>query len=347
MPSVPLPFITLFILLLLLFTVYHQHRWEYRRALCFIAACALLLFVNALRWGGGIDSLHGFQSALATLLPPLAWRCFATLSVQTKMPRLLASAIPACSAIVVQLCWPPATDAVLFILYAGYGVSLMLAARQGADAQIFTRISEAPTALRMRIAAGIFLCFSGLSDLILSLDFSFYHGQQAPQLVAMLQLVLLPFLCLAIISAGKTRPPLVQPGAPQAERALAAGDSDDASEEALGALCVHIEALIRERQLFLNGDLTLDLLARKAGVPARNISRAVNSTRGCNVSQWINGFRVEKAQQLLRTTGLPVSEVMLAAGFSTKSNFNREFLRISGMAPGEYRRTASDSSAPC
>ncbi|MGE9553525.1 helix-turn-helix domain-containing protein, partial [Erwinia amylovora] len=71
--------------------------------------------------------------------------------------------------------------------------------------------------------------------------------------------------------------------------------------------------------------------------------KAVNLTRGCNVSQWINGFRIDFAQQLLRNTALPVTEVMLEAGFVTKSNFHREFLRISGITPTDYRRTAAES----
>ncbi|HBC80814.1 MAG TPA: AraC family transcriptional regulator, partial [Escherichia sp.] len=34
------------------------------------------------------------------------------------------------------------------------------------------------------------------------------------------------------------------------------------------------------------------------------------------------------------------------AGFATKSNFNREFTRISGMSPTEYRRSAQEALTP-
>ncbi len=82
------------------------------------------------------------------------------------------------------------------------------------------------------------------------------------------------------------------------------------------------------------------------GSPRARFRKAVNLTRGCNVSQWINGFRILYAQQQLRSTALPVTEVMLEAGFATKSNFHREFLRISGMNPTDYRRAAAENPEP-
>lgn len=90
-------------------------------------------------------------------------------------------------------------------------------------------------------------------------------------------------------------------------------------------LYIVLEKKIHESELYLDPNLTLALLARKTGVPARNFSAAVNSVKQCNVSQWINGFRVERAKELLLSTSLPVTHIMLESGFMTKSNFNREF----------------------
>ncbi len=36
-----------------------------------------------------------------------------------------------------------------------------------------------------------------------------------------------------------------------------------------------------------------------------------------------------------------VTEAMLSAGFNTKSNFNREFLRTTGQAPSDWARTTT------
>jgi AraC-like DNA-binding protein len=67
---------------------------------------------------------------------------------------------------------------------------------------------------------------------------------------------------------------------------------------------------------------------------------AINRVRRQNVSQYINGYRIEEACRLLRETDKPVTSVMFEAGFETKSNFNREFRRATGASPAEWRKTA-------
>jgi AraC-like DNA-binding protein len=79
-------------------------------------------------------------------------------------------------------------------------------------------------------------------------------------------------------------------------------------------------------------------------VPARQISAALNRIHGRNVSQVVNEYRVAEARRRLALTREPVTTVMLESGFGTKSNFNREFLRVTGMSPSAYRR--SSGSAP-
>ena len=68
------------------------------------------------------------------------------------------------------------------------------------------------------------------------------------------------------------------------------------------------------------------------GVPAKALSAAVNRVRGENISRVVNRWRVEHAAGML-TGGASVTEAMLGSGFNTKSNFNREFLRVMGQAP--------------
>ena len=59
---------------------------------------------------------------------------------------------------------------------------------------------------------------------------------------------------------------------------------------------------------------------------------------GRNVSQVLNEYRIEEAKRLLARSDLPVTTILFEVGFQTKSNFNREFLRVAGMTPSDYRR---------
>ena len=99
------------------------------------------------------------------------------------------------------------------------------------------------------------------------------------------------------------------------------------------------DALMRNKKLYRDPDLTLNRLSRRLGIPSRQISGAVNRLRDRNVSQAVNAYRIEEAKRLLSETDRPVSEIMLESGFQTKSNFNREFLRVTGISPSAFRQS--------
>jgi AraC-like DNA-binding protein len=107
-----------------------------------------------------------------------------------------------------------------------------------------------------------------------------------------------------------------------------------------------IDDLMRVQELFRDANLNLNRVARKAGLPARRISIAVNRVRAKNVSQYINGYRIAEACRLLTETDQPVTKVMFDAGFQTKSNFNREFRRVTGMSPIAWREKSQASNRP-
>ncbi len=93
-----------------------------------------------------------------------------------------------------------------------------------------------------------------------------------------------------------------------------------------------------EKRLWSDTELNLARLARRLGAPARAVSEAVNRVHGVSVSHYVNNHRIGEACRLLRDTDLPVTRILFEAGFMTKSNFNREFLRVTGESPSEWRR---------
>jgi AraC-like DNA-binding protein len=92
-------------------------------------------------------------------------------------------------------------------------------------------------------------------------------------------------------------------------------------------------------------DLSLRRLSRRIGLPDRAVSQAINRTRDMNLSQFVNDFRIQDACRLLQETQMNVLEISLAAGFATKSNFNREFTRVTGQTPSGWRKAARAAGA--
>lgn len=106
--------------------------------------------------------------------------------------------------------------------------------------------------------------------------------------------------------------------------------------EADQALMARLDTLLETRKLYLDPDLTLTRLARVLQVPVKRLSAAINRSTGSNVSRYVNGYRIREACHCLEG-GASVTEAMLASGFNTKSNFNREFRRVTGKTPSSWR----------
>lgn len=104
-----------------------------------------------------------------------------------------------------------------------------------------------------------------------------------------------------------------------------------------------IKGLMEDQKLYLDPDLTLARLARKASVPAKTLSATINRYCGENVSRHINQYRIQAACELLRQ-GKSITNTLYECGFNTKSNFNREFLRVMKVSPGQWLAMQKGSS---
>jgi transcriptional regulator GlxA family with amidase domain len=87
----------------------------------------------------------------------------------------------------------------------------------------------------------------------------------------------------------------------------------------------------------LDGNITNDALAEIAGLSVCHFARAFKQSQGMSPHCYVLHCRVERTQQLLATTDLPLSEVAIASGFSDQSHCARCFRKIVGVTPGAYR----------
>ena len=345
MISIPLPFVISLLLVVLWILEAARHSPPRLRSLLFIAFCAILTSLVGLRWSLNWPLIALIQPVVASLLPPLAWACFADIT-QRRAMSFAPIVIPLIFTLLVaftHLGWDVPLDSALSGLYLGYGTAFGRLGLGSSDKLAAVRLSDTTLARRTLLLAGTLLCFSGISDALIAADFALFSGQHAALLVAFCNLLVLPLLVLSAALGQQSVPaPLAEPSdaAPIPDMSVAASDNDRVIVE-------HVRSLIRDKSLFRDPDLTLDRLSRKALIPTRQISQAVNRVLQCSVSQLVNRYRVEEACRLLTETELPVTSILFESGFRTKSNFNREFLRQAGMNPGDYRRAnAPELPAP-
>lgn len=89
----------------------------------------------------------------------------------------------------------------------------------------------------------------------------------------------------------------------------------------------------------LGDSLTVDRLAREAGLTPRAFTRAFRRQFGVPVHQFVLGRRLQRAKDLLATTDDSIIDVALQTGFSSQSHLSTAFRKLTGLTPGEFRRT--------
>jgi AraC-like DNA-binding protein len=114
-------------------------------------------------------------------------------------------------------------------------------------------------------------------------------------------------------------------------------------------------SMVRLRQLRLAKDvmdrywsepLDLDSLASRAGYSRYHFIRAFRAAYGETPGQYLSRRRIERAQDLLRSANLTVTEICHLVGFSGLGTFCTRFRKQVGMSPTEFRRAASMPSTP-
>ena len=83
--------------------------------------------------------------------------------------------------------------------------------------------------------------------------------------------------------------------------------------------------------------ITLANIAAASHLNAASICRTFKQRTGKTVFQVLAEIRIEYACKLLTTTAYTVSQIAYESGFGNQAHFNKQFLRITGHTPTEYR----------
>lgn len=294
--------------------------------LALIAAYTVQSLLLTLRWGYGFAEAARAAALMAPVLPVLAYFAYASLRYPLRGFRLLPL-------LVVPVIWgalflsPDLADPMILLCYLGFGSALSVMAWKGTDS-----LAASPLQTVQDIVWGTWLTAgtlfaSGLTDIYVIYDFVQNDGRNIGLVVTIVQTL---FVLVIGVSAYLGRSTAMSLSEPAQETPAATSEDQDVLDR--------ITALFETEKLHLIEDLSLRRIARKLGLPDRRVSNAINRLTGQSVSQFVNACRIKDACDFLKTGDETILAVSLKSGFASKSNFNREFQRVTQMTPSAWRK---------
>ena len=100
--------------------------------------------------------------------------------------------------------------------------------------------------------------------------------------------------------------------------------------------------LIETEKLYLDAQLSMDILSEKLDLSNGYLSKIINQKEGKNFYDFINAYRVSEVKANLINPDYSHYSILgigLEAGFKSKSTFNAVFKKMTGMTPSNYKKT--------
>lgn len=296
----------------------------------FLAGCGAQSLLVTLVGGYGIGWLHPVLPVSAATIPPLAWITFqdalvSRLSLRATAPHAAAPAF----VLFCRVFAPGTTDVVVALVFAGYGGAILLRLRSLSDMPL-ARLEAGRVPVVIWQILGWALIASALGDVLIAWAYLTGHEGWTGWMITVSSSLAL--LLLGLLSGNPAASGADGPG-DEVRSPAPSGTSTVEDAEILARL----DDFLSREPVHLDPNLTLSRLSRRLRLPEKRLSSAVNRATGANVSRHINAWRIRHACKLIEQ-GSTVTDAMLSSGFNTKSNFNREFRRVTGSAPSQWRR---------
>jgi PAS domain S-box-containing protein len=109
------------------------------------------------------------------------------------------------------------------------------------------------------------------------------------------------------------------------------GPADDGPEVA------EIAATVEHVRQCVEGRLSVEDMARHAGLSIYQLNRRLRMIFGITAGQFIIKTRIDRASEMLRSSDLAIADIAHRCGYFDQSAFSRVFRRTVGVPPGQYR----------
>ncbi|TAP39437.1 AraC family transcriptional regulator [Alteromonas sp. KUL49] len=109
------------------------------------------------------------------------------------------------------------------------------------------------------------------------------------------------------------------------------------SVEKMEEIAHKLRASMEVDELFKDEDLSLNRLSIEISISENYISETLSQCLHTNFFQFVNGYRIDEAKQLLLNSDMLVSSIAYEVGFKSKSTFNSAFKKLVGSTPTAFK----------
>ena len=216
-------------------------------------------------------------------------------------------------------------------------------------AQAFDQVYASPNSRQLvwlrnllLILTGIYLCSFMLTHLLVITGMNFSNFLLGLQIAIVLLIYLTSYKAMLqpevfeFTRGSETSSILrVSPAAPS-EKYRKSGLSEEKADYYQTQLLTYLNS----EKPYLDTEMNIYHLATRLGITRNLLSQIINEKLGKNFQQLINEYRVEEAKRLLQSPKFrhhTLLAIGLDAGFRSKTTFNQNFKKLTGLTPSAWR----------
>lgn len=227
-------------------------------------------------------------------------------------------------------------DTAIIASFTAYSLALFWQARLGATQ--YSHLGNGASLVHLWLVVGAaILALSSIGELAIAADIQ--QGRAISQSPALLGVLIIDFVLVAYVLLAALRQPTAFEWMYTLRDKAFAPSPGTYREDEYQQCIERLNVLIERESIHIQEGITVRVVAKKIGVPARLLSEAINRKYGESYSRFMNRRRIDVAQQLLRDhSNLAMIDIMYDSGFRTKSSFNKEFRAVTGETPSGFRK---------